>query len=309
MKTDRLLAILVYLLGHDGASAPQLAARFEVSKRTIQRDIEALCQAGIPIVSAHGPEGGYSLMDGFVLDRRLLTATDYQQLKAALRALSSARGGDAAADTAEKVLQGSASGRTKLLMNLSVAREKERVAAWLPIIDEAIEEGVVLQIRYADAGQRMTERLVEPLLLVYEWYAWYVLAYCRLRESFRLFKLDRILTCAPTGMLFEPDRHGDAERILEAQHASDSRGLIFIRLRCRAEARIAVTEYLSGSVERTLEDGDFIYVMHLPQEERLWFSLLLGFGDDVEVLEPLSLRERLRAHAETIAEKYRTKAT
>ncbi|MBR2562498.1 MAG: HTH domain-containing protein, partial [Eubacterium sp.] len=92
MKTDRLIGILSVLLQKDKTTAPELAEQFEVSRRTINRDIEALCMAGIPIQTLRGPDGGIRIMDGYRMDRTILTSKDMQMILAGLRSLDSVSG-------------------------------------------------------------------------------------------------------------------------------------------------------------------------------------------------------------------------
>ena len=92
MKIDRLIGILSILLQEEKTTAPELAEKFEVSRRTINRDIEDLCKAGIPIRTAQGTGGGISLMDGYRMDRTILTSKDMQMILAGLRSLDSVSG-------------------------------------------------------------------------------------------------------------------------------------------------------------------------------------------------------------------------
>lgn len=291
MKIDRLMGIVLYLLSRGSASASELAARFEVSKRTVQRDMDALDMAGIPIVASYGVDGGYSLMEGFTLDRRLLKVKDLQQLSTALAALDSAKGGDAGAKTL--LSAGIHAPRPRVMVNLSSAREKPGTDALIAQLEAAVEAGEVLRIAYEDADRMQTNREVEPIALVYEYYAWYLLAYCRMREDYRQFKLDRIISCRGIGEFFDP---GGYEAILpQAQLGSpDNRRSFRLRLLCRAPARTAILEYLRGEIISEMGNGDFLYEMHVIESERMWFSLLMGFGSEVEVLEPEVLRQRLR---------------
>ena len=91
MKIDRLIGILSILLQEEKTTAPELAERFEVSRRTINRDIEDLCKAGIPIKTAQGTGGGISIMDGYRMDRTILSSKDMQMILAGLRSLDIAR--------------------------------------------------------------------------------------------------------------------------------------------------------------------------------------------------------------------------
>lgn len=122
MKIDRLIGILSVLLQEKMVTAPELAEKFEVSRRTINRDIEALCKAGIPIHTAQGAGGGISIMDGYRMDRTLLTLKDMQMILAGLRSLDSVSGNRYYSQLMEKIKAGSSSfvsGRDSILIDLS----------------------------------------------------------------------------------------------------------------------------------------------------------------------------------------------
>ena len=107
MKIDRLIGILSILLQEEKNTAPELAKKFEVSRRTINRDIEDLCKAGIPIVTSQGAGGGISIMDGYKMDRTLLTSKDMQMIMAGLRSLDSVSGSHYYGQLMEKLKAGS----------------------------------------------------------------------------------------------------------------------------------------------------------------------------------------------------------
>lgn len=123
MKTDRLLAITTYLLNHGTVSATTLARRFDVSKRTIQRDIDTLSVAGIPVLATHGAGGGYRILDGFKLQKQIADDEDYLHIAIALKGLASAYGGAKVAATLEKMLSVAPELRQTVFVDLSAARE------------------------------------------------------------------------------------------------------------------------------------------------------------------------------------------
>ncbi|MGE5654582.1 MAG: helix-turn-helix transcriptional regulator [Bacillota bacterium] len=303
MKIDRLIAITVHLLNRQTVSAAALAERFEVSKRTIQRDISTLSMAGIPIVSTHGSDGGYEIIDGFKLHKQIAGADDYQNIITALQGLATAYGNQKIQGTLEKILATSPQSEQRVFVDLSAAREGSATDRNLKTIEAAIQSRTTLQIEYTSAGQHASCRVVEPLALTYQWYAWYLFAYCTTKQDYRLFKLARISHCAPSETRYSRE-HGNVEELLQRQLSSDSRRYLEIKLLCRREARQQILEYLNGQIIEEHASGDFIYSMHLPANERLWFSLLLGFGSQVQVIEPEELRVKLRAKAEEILSVY-----
>ena len=193
MKIDRLIGILSVLLQKEKTTAPELADRFEVSKRTINRDIEDLCRAGIPIRTAQGIGGGISIMDGYRMGRTILTSKDMQMILAGLRSLDSVSGSSYYGQLMEKIQAGSSefiTGRDSILIDLS-SWYRDSLAPKIEIIQDAIGDRRLIKFRYyAPSGE--SERTVEPYYLVFRWSSWYLWAWCLKRKDFRLFKLNRM---------------------------------------------------------------------------------------------------------------------
>ena len=204
MKMDRLIGILSILLQQERITAPELAEQFEVSRRTIQRDIESLCQAGIPIATAQGTGGGISILEGYRVDRTVLTTPEMQAILAGLQSLDSVSGTRRYAQLMEKLSAGTGGlvpGGAHMLIDLS-SWYKTSLPPKFETIRTAIEEGRVIQFRYyAPKGESV--RQAEPFELIFHWSAWYVWAFCRGRQDFRLFKLNRMTDLAP-GEPFTP---------------------------------------------------------------------------------------------------------
>ena len=150
MKIDRLIGILSVLLQEEKTTAPELAERYEVSKRTINRDIEDLCKAGIPIQTSQGVGGGISIMDGYRMDRTILTSKDMQMILAGLRSLDSVSGSRYYGQLMEKIQAGSSefvSGRDSILIDLS-SWYRESLAPKIEVIQSAIESRHILKFTY-----------------------------------------------------------------------------------------------------------------------------------------------------------------
>lgn len=202
MKIDRLMGILSILLQEEKTTAPELAKRFEVSRRTINRDIEALCKAGIPIRTAQGTGGGISIMDGYRIDRTILTSKDMRMILAGLRSLDSVSGSRYYGQLMEKLQTGSSqfiSGRDSILIDLS-SWYKGSLAPKIEVIQNAIENRNILNFDYfAPSGE--SGRSIEPYYIVFKWSSWYVWGWCTSRKAFRLFKLNRM---DKMGLLIKP---------------------------------------------------------------------------------------------------------
>ncbi len=302
MKIDRLIAITMYLLNRETVSASVLAERFEVSKRTIQRDIESLCLAGIPIVSTYGSDGGYKIMDGFRLTKQIAGIDDYLHIITALKGLSSAYDNKKIKATLEKALTIMQGREQCLFVDFTIAREGAKVNEYLQVIEKAIHEQTPLLLNYTNADNIKSERVVEPLALSFHWYAWYMFAYCNLNKGYRWFKLIRILDCQPTRGFFTRV-HDKIDSLMKNSYEPDKRKYYCVRLFCKKEVKLQVIEYLSSNITQEYEDGSFIIELNVPFE-RMWFSMILGFGNQVEVIDPPEIISMLKQKAEEIMSIY-----
>ena len=184
MKIDRLIGILSVLLQEERTTAPELAEMFEVSKRTINRDIEDLCKAGIPICTVQGTGGGISIMDGYRMDRTILTSKDMQVILAGLRSLDSVSGSSYYSQLMEKIQAGSSefiTSRDSILIDLS-SWYRESLAPKIETIQDAIGDRHLIRFRYyAPSGE--SERTIEPYYLVFRWSSWYLWGWCLKRKD------------------------------------------------------------------------------------------------------------------------------
>ncbi len=203
MKIDRLIGILSILLQKEMTTAPELAEHFEVSRRTINRDIEALCKAGVPIQTTQGTGGGISIMNGYRMDRTILTSKDMQVILAGLRSLDSVSGSKYYGQLMEKLQTGSSeliSGKDSMLIDLS-SWYKTSLAPKIATIQDAIENRHIISFKYyAPSGE--STRTIEPYYVVFKWSSWYVYGWCRKRKDYRLFKLNRMDMLKDTGKDF-----------------------------------------------------------------------------------------------------------
>lgn len=310
MRLYRLLGIVTCLLNHGSMSARQLAERFEVSRRTIQRDMEDLGLAGIPVVTERGPAGGYRLMDGFRLHGQLVQPADYARILAAVRGLCSAYDDLDVTATLEKlqaVAPSAAAGDYGLQLDLCILREGINTAEDLALLRTAISSRQAIRFRYTDADNRQTDRLVEPLTVLHRWYAWYLFGFCQSKQDYRLFRLSRMRQLEPAGPFTR--QHRDAAPLLDEYSQQDGRCYLQICLLCQPELRVAVEERFPNGEYTLTDDGKLLARLSLPENERGWFGWLLSYGNQLLVLSPDSLRQRLAQTAQEIIEVYAAEAT
>lgn len=302
MKTERLYAITVYLLNHGRTSAGELAEQFEVSLRTIQRDMDSLCLAGIPIVSSAGPGGGYEISDRFRLDRQFATPEDYSCILTALRGLVTATADRKASRALEKIASVSSNDEGGILLDFSVLREGDE--ALLQALQSAVLKKRVVRFTYTNNRNETRLHSVEPVAVVYRWYAWYLLAWSGARQDYCTYKLVRMQGLEITEEAFARE-HEPAQAILERADRKDTRVYRKVLVRCTEAARPRVAEYLKGRVLEELPGGASLMELTVVEEEHFWFGSLLAMGDGVRVIEPEDIRRRLLDAAEKIISLYR----
>ncbi len=297
MKTDRLLGITVYLLRHGLTSASALAARFEVSLRTIQRDAEALSRAGIPIYSRPGAGGGYAIVEEYRLEHIAASAADAALIRTALEGLHSAHPNARVRTALDKVSLLSQRPDDGLVLDFGVLHEDGALNAKLSLLEGAAAAKRLVSFLYTDARGVESARRAEPVSLVYRWYAWYLLAYDPERADYRTFKLSRMRDVQSLPDRFER-AHPPVRELLSC--GETGRAYIDAEIRCTSRARAKAQEYLNGRVVAEEADGACRMRLHLPEDELAWFGVLLALGDGVRVLEPQALRERMAQKAREI---------
>lgn len=288
MKIDRLMGIVVHLLNNGRTSAQKLAEKFEVSPRTIMRDLDALDQAGIPIQSFYGVDGGYQIMESFVLEKQAATAHEYRWIAAALKGMASAYENRSLEQILAKVKSVDSSEELAVSMDLSAACEDRRVTEQLKLLEESIEKKCLVRFTYTNSRDEVRTVQAEPVLLQYKWYHWYLIAYCEKYRDYRMFKLVRMEDLRATGI--QSAKIHDPSNI----KLTDSSGpVVHIKLLGKAAVKSKCREYLNGRITQEFENGDFEFCFSVPEHETFWFGVILSLGDQVRVAEPQAVRERI----------------
>ncbi len=300
MKIDRLIGILSILLQKEITTAPELAEYFEVSRRTINRDIETLCQAGIPIQTMQGVGGGISIMDGYRMDRTLLTSRDMQMILAGLRSLDSVSGSGYYGQLMEKLQAGSSeyiSGSESILIDLS-SWYKDTLAPKIALIQDAIEFQKRIRFDYYSPGGE-TKREIEPYYLIFKWSSWYVYGFCLLRKDFRLFKLNRM-----DGIIYG----SGFERRSKIPKPELSNDKVFppegkVKAVFDPSMKWHLVEEYGIDSFKEQKDGTLLFEHKYPDDEGL-ISWILSCRDKVTVIEPESVRNKIYQIACDLTAKY-----
>ncbi len=296
MKLDRMIGIISILLQQEKVTAPYLAEKFEVSRRTINRDIEALCMAGFPLVTEQGKNGGISIMDGFKIDRTLLSTSDMQAILTGLRSLDSVSGTNRYAQLMERLTSNILEGDTHILIDLS-SWYRASLSPKIELLHRAIIDGQRVSFTYfAPKGE--SRRTIEPYYLIFQWSSWYVWGWCESRKDFRLFKLVRITdlqkeTYFTKRSVSPPD--------LSAEHVFPSVYKVVVKIQPEYRWRL-VEEYGPESFV-TQPDGSLIVSCDFSDRATV-VGWIASFGSGAELLEPKELRQDILQFGEGICKNY-----
>jgi len=316
MKLERLMTITILLLNRKRIQAQELADRLEVSLRTVYRDLDTLGQAGIPIVSYTGMEGGYEIMDSFRLDRQLLSFDELTALSTALRGLESTKAYDdsnmdlllskvgAMVAQAEQGRAGAGEGE-RIHIDFTPWKNSSEDRTRYDSLRQAVNDRKLLRFKYTSRKGEEQEREVEPMTLVLKTYSWYLHGYCRLRGDYRIFKLSRIRELAVQSETFV--RRAEPLAQIKDQwvnpQESDKQEVIPVVFRFKASAAVSVMDRCTESEIERLPDGTLIVRSIYPNEKWL-ITNVLHYATDVIVLEPADIAAKIRQAALDIAAQY-----
>lgn len=300
MKIDRLLGILTILLQRDRITAPELAKRFEVSRRTIHRDIDDICKAGIPIITYQGGDGGISIADGYKLDKNVLSVEELQNIITGLKSLGSVSDTSRIEMLITKLApknEAVVSIKDNVLIDLS-SHYKSSLSEKISLLKAAISEHKLVSFDYY-SEKGLSNRVIEPYFITFKWTAWYVFGYCRDRNDFRLFKLNRLWRPRTHEDIFVPRKIPVEELELDDYFTDENR--ITILFDKSMEYRL-VEEY-GPDCYIAAEDGSLKFSVGFTNRDYM-ISWVLGFGDKARVVEPADIAGEIKEKAKNIIRNY-----
>jgi predicted DNA-binding transcriptional regulator YafY len=312
MRLDRLLTITILLINRDRVSASDLTDRFEVSVRTIYRDIEALSLAGIPVISYPGNNGGFGLVENYRWDRQLLTMNDMVAMLTALKGVNETLKDDELDVAIEKVTSLVPSDRSDDLRESldqfvvdmepwgGAPRRRERVQ----LLHRAVVQHRCAQFTYSSSKGEDSSREVEPMTLILKGYTWYLFAFCRSRDDYRIFRLSRLRDLELTNERFSR-RPGSYRDYMVGDRPEDvGPQAIDLHLRFQPAIRFLVEDYFDEAERVINPDGTIDVSVQYPDGEWL-YSMILSYGDQVEVRSPVEVRANVARCAQRVAELYK----
>jgi predicted DNA-binding transcriptional regulator YafY len=297
MKIDRLLGILTVLLQNDRVTAPFLAEKFEVTRRTIGRDVDTLCRAGIPIITHQGTGGGISIAEGFKLDKNILTATELSGIIAAIKGLGSVSEQSQIERTLDKLGANAVVSLHEPVVIDLASYYKSDLTKKIETIKQAVSAKRIIRFDYFyEKGE--SHRRIEPYIVIFQWTSWYVFGFCLERQDWRMFKLNRLWNLAQTEEPFTM-RDIPAEKRDFNSHLSDDIKLVAI-----FDKSVKYQLIESYGMDSFRENDDGLHFEFGYTNRSYTISWLLGFGDKVKVLEPPDLVSEIQSAAKNILSRY-----
>lgn len=300
MKIDRLFGITNILIDKRTVTATELSQKFGVSVRTIYRDIEILSTNGVPVYTLQGKGGGISIMDGYSIDKTVLSDDEQKQVLMALQSIKATVSIDVD-DSIHKLRNVFKKDMTNWIeIDFSGWEQSDAEKQIFEIIKDGILNSTLVSFSYFGNSGEKTERIVEPLKLVFKGTSWYLYGYCRMRKDYRFFKLRRMDNLVKV--------YGDVVRmsapvqIAKAYEKKSANEEVKLTLKINGSMAFRIyDEFRNGSIKKM---GDyFIVEVTMPKEEWL-YSYLLGFGATLEVIEPIEVRNKYKDELRIIIEKY-----
>jgi predicted DNA-binding transcriptional regulator YafY len=298
MKIDRLVSMILLLLEKERVGAQELAELFEVSVRTIYRDIDTISMAGIPVRAIPGVNGGFEIMPQYKIDKQVFSSADLSAILMGLGSLSTMVRGDELVGAFAKVRSFIPAERAKQIelranqvyIDLRPWLGNRNIEPYLETIRAAIQEQRLLSFDYLDRAGNSISRVAEPYQLVLKGNHWYWQGFCRMRNDFRLFKLSRMSNLKQLEETFAPKEHPkpqlDASDLIANMQTQ-------IKLRIHKSILERVLDYCND--EDISPDGEEHYIVRYPLiENDYYYGILLSFGDKCECLSPPRIRAEMR---------------
>jgi predicted DNA-binding transcriptional regulator YafY len=309
MRIDRMLSIVITLLQQEKISARELAEKFEVSVRTVYRDVDAINRAGIPIITHAGNSGGIGLMNTFKLDRRLLSMEDFIYILSSLKGINETLDNKEIENAIDKISSLVPKDKSKfvesqldqIIFDMAPWGYAKKQTDKVKLLHESIINKQILRFRYTDQNSRESIRTIEPMTLVFKGSTWYLFGYCLKRNDYRIFRLSRLSSMELLVDKFTPRKMTYKEF---AKRETGRENLVRHIFRFHPDVRQIVEDYFD---EKYISVGKDKYItLNAMFPEGDWFvSGLLSYGDKVEVIEPKKLRKAILETVEKITGFYK----
>ena len=311
MKINRLLAIIVMLLNRDKISAAELSKKFEVSIRTIYRDIDAINMAGIPVASKQGNNGGFYILENYKINHQFLALEDMISIVEALNNITGVLNNKNVEITLEKMKNIIPSSRkSEVDMHFKQIfidtlpwgfKKCENEDVKYKIIYKALRENRCISFKYRNSKGEYLLREAEPVTLVFKGFSWYIFSFCLLKGDYRIFKLTRM------DGLEILHKEISRERVCYREYIggeNTEKYPIILSLKFSEKVRYRIQDYFHEEEMTFLEDGSVIVKTEVIEDSWI-YSMILSYGEYVEVLTPEHIRKIIKEKCKKIIDMYK----
>ncbi|MEN8155256.1 MAG: YafY family protein [Acidobacteriota bacterium] len=310
MRIDRLLSITILMLNRDRVTAKELSEKFEVSVRTIYRDLDALLLAGIPVMSYQGNEGGYGLVENYKINKQLLSLNEMLSILSSLQSINISLE-DEQYDSAMEKIKSLVPGDKKE----EISRQMEQIIIdfipWdgnlrqkdnLSLVHKSIVASKIIEFTYTNNKGIKKRRKVEPMTLFFRGYGWYLFAYCLLRNDYRIFRLARIRNISTLSSLYT--RRNRSYKDFSSPEF-DKGEKIELVIKFSKEIQPWVEDAFDDSDIKDTSETHFIVTTEI-NEDNWIYPWILSYGEHAEILKPKSVRDKIKEISKKIHTKYQT---
>lgn len=301
MQINRLFEIVYILLDKKIVTAKELAEHFEVSSRTIYRDIDTLSSAGIPIYATQGKNGGITLLENFVLNKSMISEDEKDMILFALKNFTA---------TAYPNMEGTLSKLSRLFkkdnykwieVDFSNWGSSEKEKEKFNTLKNAIINNKVITFKYYSSHGEESNRKIEPTKLNFKSRSWYLIGFCLSKQANRTFKISRMFDVEMTQEIYS---HKPLEELAIEPDNGEKHNLIDFKLHFTKKASYRIYDEFDEKAIVKNKDGSFNVTTSLPEGDWI-YDYILSFGNTIEVLEPKKVRQVIMEKLEKMIKKYK----
>lgn len=301
MQIERLINMIFYIINREHVTAKELADYFNVSTRTIYRDVNTLTLAGIPIISTKGTGGGISLIDGYSLNKSLFSKEEQQNIFQGLQMLQATKFPNAEIALSKiSAIFGKALVHKWLDIDFTFWGSEERQKVDIFELQYAILNKHTVAFDYFNSEFQKSNRMIDPLQLVFKSRTWYIIGYCHSKQEIRTFRMSRMKHICVLSETFERTLPDDFSLSADC---GETCTLPVFKLKFAPEIAYRLYDDFQENQIEICTDGSFIVTFQYQLTD--WtFNYLLSFGKYVEIIEPKIARTMLKERALEIAQIY-----
>lgn len=297
MQINRLFEIIYILLNKKTITAKELSSHFQVSTRTIYRDIEILSSVGMPLYMTQGKGGGISILDNFIFNKTLLTEKEKTDILSAIRTLDAVSFNDTNSTSKKLSSFFGQNNNDWIEIDFSSWDKSQKESELFLKLKSAIISKKIITFAYSSAKGENTIREVEPLRLIFKGMSRYLYAFCTIRNDYRFFKLSRIKDFVLTEKSFNRE-------VLSPIFKNDNTfNEEYVNLKLKLSPKMAFRVYDEFENIEKLSDGSFIVKINYPKGDWV-YSYIFSFGNECEILEPANIRDEFKIKIQKILKKY-----